>query len=339
MSAMHRTVFALLLLASGCSDPLVVPATSVTPIVNGEEEHGFESVVTIGADINGNRMSLCSANLIAPRVLLTAGHCGDGIPIELVVGLGQAFFGHSIEDPDLQIGFEDMEIHPGYVPLQNGPGGTLGEYDLNVMILAEDAPYRPTLFRTDEIVDDDLDAEMVSVGFGITSSEGGGSGVKRSAVLTLDGYDDMFLLSDTSTNPDGGTVCSGDSGGPQFFEADGEWIQGAVHSWSDVDCAIRSGSTRVDIVGDWLLDHIEEVHGSRDPCEFNGWYDDGQCDEFCEDEDPDCAPDPPPGDDDLDGDDDDGGCQCSSAPPDAGLLPVLALGLAALATAGRRRSH
>jgi len=337
---MRRLPFcvAILALVAGCSEPPVVPATSVSPIVNGDDEYGFDSVVTIGADINGNVMSMCSANLIAPRVLLTAGHCGDGIPIELVVGLGQAFFGYSIEDPEWQTGFVDMEIHPGYVPLENGLGGTLGEYDLNVMILEEDAPFRPTLFRTDEVVDDDLGAELMSVGFGVTSSGGGGSGTKRSATLTLDDYDDMFLLSDTATNPGGGTVCSGDSGGPQFFEVDGEWIQGAVHSWSDVDCAHRSGSTRVDIVAEWLLDHIEEVHGSRDPCEYNSWYDDGECDEVCDEEDPDCVPEPE-GDDDDDDLEYAGGCHCAWEPGPRSGAGIVALPGLALLIWRRRRVH
>ena len=322
-----------LALLTACAEPPAVVATSVDPIVNGSEEYGFDSVVTIGADINGNVMSLCSANLIAPRVLLTAGHCGEGIPIEVVVGLGQAFFGYDIEDPAAQIGFVDMEIHPDYVPLQNGAGGTLGEYDLNVMILDEDAPFRPTLFRTDELVDDDLGAEMISVGFGVTSAGGAGSGVKRSATLTLDSYDDMFLISETQTNPGEATVCSGDSGGPQFFDVDGEWVQGAVHSWSDMDCAYRSGSTRVDIVAEWLLDHIEEIHGSRDPCEYNGWYDDGECDEVCDEVDPDCVtPDPADDDDDLDDDD---GCRCALA--DSGPAPSSLAGVTALVWLALRR--
>ena len=167
--------------------------------------------------------------------------------------------------------------------------------------------------------DTETEALVSSLQFWITSEH-----------LTLDDYDEMFLLSDTSTNPGEATVCSGDSGGPQFFSVDGEWVQGAVHSWSDIDCAIRSGSTRVDVAAEWLLDNIEDVHGSRDPCEFNGWYDDGECDEFCEVEDPDCEADPPPGDDDDPKAD--GGCRCAQAEPRPGIaaLPAAALLIAAL---------
>ena len=90
---------------------------------------------------------------------------------------------------------------------------------------------------------------------------------------------------------EGTTICSGDSGGPQFFDLDGVWVQGGVHSWADQDCATYSGSTRTDLVGDWILEQIADYHGTDDICEVNGWYDDEVCDERCEQLDPDCLDD------------------------------------------------
>ena len=339
-----------LALVTGCAPAPDEPVdTSEAPIVNGALESGFPSTVSMGGEIGGYLMSMCTGNLITPEVVLCAGHCGDGIPIELIVGLGQAFFGESIESYDEAIGFVDFEVHPDYVPLESGFGGTLGEYDLSVFVLAEPASVEPTWFNREAITDDELDRDMMSVGFGVTGPEGNGSGTKRSALLTLDEYDDNFLISDSVSNPDGANVCSGDSGGPQFFEHDnGRWIEAAVHSWADQYCEISSGSTRTDIAADWILDWIEEVHGTRDVCEVNEWYGDGICDDYCDEEDPDCVE---PGDDDDDtssGDDDDaeseadddddegaGGCGCSSAPARSGTAASLVLLTALMVT--RRR--
>jgi len=332
-------------IAAGCAPPPVaLDEADPRPIVNGSEESGFPSTVSMGGEIGGYIMSMCTGNLITPEVVLCAGHCGDGIPIELIVGLGQAFFGPDINTPDETIGFVDFEIHPDYVPLESGLGGTLGEFDLSVFVLAEPASADPTWFNRDPISDDDLGRDMMSVGFGVTGPEGDGSGTKRSALLTLDEYDDNFLISDSSSNENGANVCSGDSGGPQFFEHEnGRWIEAAVHSWADQFCEISSGSTRTDIATEWILDWIEDVHGSRDVCEINGWYEDGICDDFCDEEDPDCVEDPTDDDDDTSGDDDDdvvsegdddeeeegGGCECSAGRTGRGPI-VLLLGLTSM---------
>jgi len=319
-------------LVAGCSAPPaeVLDASEAT-IVNGSYESGFPSAVAMGAEINDVAFSMCTGNLITPEIVLSAGHCGDEIPIELIVELGQAFFGPSVHEPDEAIGFVDFAVHPDYVPLQNGIGGTLGEYDLSVFVLAEPAQARPTWFNRDPFTDEDVGMEMVSVGFGSTGADGYGSGQKRSAALTLDEYDEMFLITYSDTNPDEANICSGDSGGPQFeVDEDGNAVQLAVHSWGDLDCLVSGGSTRIDIAQEWLLDRIEEVHGTRDVCEASGWYDDGVCDEVCDEEDPDCfvGDDDTAGDDDVDVQSDEGdGCECQGASSSSGLgdLAVLAL--------------
>ena len=316
-------------------------------IVNGQLEEGFPSAVSIGGSFGDETMSMCTGNLITPKVIISAAHCGDGVPLWLITGAGVAFFGSDILDPDNAIGFDDHIVHPDYEELVSEPGGFLGRFDLSIFVLKEEATVEPTWFRRNEITDDDLDAELTSVGFGVTSGGGDGSGIKRSATLTLDEYDDNFLLSHVATNPNDANICSGDSGGPQFFFTDDHWIQGAVHSWGDVDCLIESGSTRVDIATEWILDQVENVHGTRDVCEINGWYDNGVCDPFCDEPDPDCDETPdgdagagdagdaggaglvPPGD----------GCGCSTSSRPSPISAVFfVLFLAAFLVRGRKRS-
>lgn len=332
-----------LLLASACeeeSSETFVPVHG-KGIVNGEVEEGFPSVVSLGGSFGGDTMSMCTGNLVTPRIVLSAAHCGDGIPIEMVQMMGRAYFGTSIDEPLEEIGFSDLRIHPEYEELVSEPGGDLGQFDLSVFVLEEDASAEPTWFRREEVTDDDLEAELTSVGFGITSGEGGGSGIKRSAVLTLDQYDENFLISYVENNPDEANICSGDSGGPQFFNVDGFWVQGAVHSWGDQNCVYNSGSTRTDIAAEWFLDIVEEVHGTRDVCEINGWYDNGVCEPYCAELDPDCVEDTDEdtdadggtdGDTDTDTDTDGGvsmpggdGCGCAVTPAGASPWSLLAL--------------
>jgi kallikrein len=351
-----RLLVVSLLVAAGaalfaCNEEMAENYTPVRQhgIVNGTEVEpgGFPSTVALGTEMGGPQ-AMCSGNLLTPRVIVSAAHCGDGIPIELVQSMGVAFFGNDVSDADAAIGFDDLIIHPDYVPLDNATG-ELGEFDLSIFVLKEDAPAEPTWFNRDAITDDDLGAELTSVGYGITSSTASDSGIKRYATLTLADYDENFLLSYVASNPNNSNICSGDSGGPQFFHLGGFYIEGAVHSWGDTNCAIESGSTRVDIATEWILDQIEAVHGTRDVCEINGWYGDGLCHWFCDLKDPDCVPDGGVEEDagvpEVDGGTDagnepglTGGCGCSissSASPATSALVLFLIGAFLLI---RRRS-
>ena len=319
---------ALLVLAAGAAfaGPAAAPK-----IVNGEEESGYDFTVALGATFGEQTFSACTGSIITPRMVLSAGHCGEGIPPELIVSAGKAFFGPSVEEPTHVLAFEGFAIHPDYVPLENGLGGTLGENDVSVLILAEDAPVPPVWLRSTEVLDDELGAEMVSIGFGVTGPQGNGSGVKRSATLFLSDVDEMFLYSESDDNPNEAQICSGDSGGPQVVHLpDGRIEQWAVHSWGDQGCEIVSGSTRVDVVYDWILEQVEAVHGTTDFCEINGAYGNGTCDTFCAGEDPDCFEDEVV----ADGEGDDEKGRCSTVPLGAALGPAALAGLLAL---GRRR--
>ena len=66
------------------------------PIVNGQTESGFLSTVALGAEFNGYVFSACTGNLITPRIIISAAHCGEQIPTETIVELGSAFFGESV---------------------------------------------------------------------------------------------------------------------------------------------------------------------------------------------------------------------------------------------------
>ena len=260
-------------------------AALAAPIVNGEKTDDYPSVVSLGLDAGSYSFSACTANLISPRVLLTAAHCGAEIGEDLVAEFGVAFFGSDIWDAEQVIGFEDMLIHPEYTPLE---GNQLPTYDIAVIVLEEEPGVEPTRFRREALSETDEGETLVSVGFGSTGSTGAGSGYKRVVELPLSDYDEQFALSKSPDSGDG-QICSGDSGGPQFQIVDGQLVQLAIHSWGDTGCSRKSGSTRTDIAAAWILEQVEAAEGTGDVCHANGWYDDGVCDGYCDRFDLDCV--------------------------------------------------
>ncbi len=268
------------------------------PIVNGEEESEFPSVVALGADFGGNAFSACTGNLITPEIILTAAHCGGDLPMELVLSAGKAFFGPSVNNPTEVIGFTELHVHPDYRELGTENAWDWGEYDMGMLVLEQPATEAPTPLRLSDFAAEEEGAEMISVGFGITSANSNDSGVKRSANLVLSQVTPMFLLVNNNDNAESANICSGDSGGPTFGWNDelGKYEQWAVHSWGDQYCLTQSGSTRSDVDVEWILDLVEEIHGTRDICEANGWYSDDVCEQLeslCGQVDPDCIEEEP----------------------------------------------
>lgn len=284
-----------------------------TDIVNGVVETGFPATASLAF----GTIHVCSASLITPRILLSAAHCGD-VTIDALKGLGRVHFGSETAASDVEQRVLDVYVHPDYEPLSEPDAvgfQTLGQYDLALVVMWEEVDIEPVWIRTEPMSENLFVTErpeLVSVGFGITGPEANDAGLKRSATLTVDEIDEMWVYSSSETNENEAGICSGDSGGPQYhIREDGSLEQWAVHSWGDERCTTQSGSNRIDIAADWVMDTIEAVHGTRDLCAVNRRYGDGVCDVDCPEPDVDCEVEEP------------GGLACSVGP--AGSLGLLLL--------------
>ena len=306
--------FLLLLTLSLAAIP-AYGAQSSQAIVNGQVESEFSAVVGLGA----GGLTLCTGTIIAPRVVLTAGHCLDNFNEDLIMAFGRAYVGTEANDPEYQLGFASVLYHPEYTDDEFA-------FDVGVLELSDDSPVEAVMIRTRRMNAEDRGRELIAVGFGDALDQGDG-GTKRSAPITLDFIYDHYYEFRTNTNPGGGNICSGDSGGASLTEEEsGRWTQWGIHSFGDEDCTRLGADTRTDVFADWILDFVEAVHGTRDQCEANGFYDDGLCDENCDQPDPDCLPDrpdPPPPPTGCQG------CPSPDGPQNGGLsfLPLVLLGL------------
>ena len=208
----------------------------------------------------------CSGVLVAPNVVLTAGHCEGNLTW---VTLGTS---------DYDVGGETLPIaeahtHPDY----------LGTYDVTVLILGEDATVAPRAIALDCVVEDSLivGAPVAVVGFGATDPWAAqwGTVLQEAFTEVVDPVcADLSADCNAAVSPggeliaggDGVDSCSGDSGGPLYLlTPSGDYLVGLTSRGvvpAPTPCGGGGIYVRVDAVVDW----IEAVSGEllpRPDCE------------------------------------------------------------------------
>jgi len=207
----------------------------------------------------------CTGVLIAPNLVLTAGHCYGGISHAL---LGSTDW-YSSEGE-----FYEVKRSIKYGDVYDG-------LDVSLLILEEDADYEPRIIATDCILDDYLSdgAEVAVVGYGNTLPNGNGSTSELNEGFTVvqdhdcdEAYiDGIYSGCNPQTSPggeiaaggNGVDACFGDSGGPLYLMTDeGAYLVGITSralagAPGNAPCYYGGIYGRPDYIIDW----IEEESG------------------------------------------------------------------------------
>jgi len=228
------------------------------------------------------REAMCTGTLIAPNVVLTAGHCIAPEPVE--VWTNTVDYG---ESPGERIPVLWSLAYPDWE----------NTFDVGILLLARDASPPPRTVAGRCTAREALvrDAPVQLVGFGLTTESGTGSNtVLHEATLhvtdptcTTDAACNAAIAPDGEFLAGGGGIdaCFGDSGGPIYITtAHGPALAGVVsrgRAIAGAPCATGGVFVRADKVALWVQQKTGE-HLVRTTCSGKS--------------------------DDEDDDDDDGGC-------------------------------
>jgi len=255
---------------AACQD--AAPVDTIDQAVLGAELSTDDPAV-VALTANGN--VFCTGTLVSPRVVLTAGHCVDGL-----TGNASVFFGDFVDGTGVRITIARSQSHPGWT------GDLADGHDVGMVLL--DSAQDPALPRPMATVDLStmIGADYRVVGFGIhdrITQELDGN--KRTAMMKInDIAGDYVELADPDPTMDPDTaICQGDSGGPGFVMVGAEEQLAGVHSYSIQGCYNPSGDSRV---GLFLADFIQPWIDANDAtCGA-----DGICARVGCSADPDCVP-------------------------------------------------
>ena len=229
---------------------LIREASQGLRVVGGVETTEFPDCVAVGS---GDRWC-CTGTLVAPNVVVTAGHCLDPCA-------ARVFIGTNVEGEGEILEVADAVQHPDY-------GSAAGHYDLTVLILERDVTtVTPRAFAPTAAIDDARTVRIV--GFGNTDVwSTGGYGVRRAVDVPVAspacampdappryGCDEGLELVAGAPFLDRDS-CNGDSGGPVYVFHDNEWLVAGATSratWEAVrPCGDGGIYVRLDKFADWI---------------------------------------------------------------------------------------
>jgi hypothetical protein len=240
---------------------LVIAISPVGAITDGElDGENHPHVVLLVMDVGGEPMWRCSATLLSPTVVLTAGHCTSNYPGDPATAI-RIFTESDVENGDNNYPYAgpnsveavEWHAHPEY---EDAP---FWYHDVGVVILEEPVEL-DTYGELPEL--DQLDVLKTRRGKQDTTFTAVGYGLQRINPVFIEsekirmyaephliqinvpGFTGDFSLLLSNNHSTGGT-CFGDSGGPNFL-GDSNIVAGVTSFGINGNCAGTGGVFRMD---------------------------------------------------------------------------------------------
>jgi len=246
--------------------PLSFPALAITDGELDGDKH--PAVVLLSIEAGGVPVGRCSATLLSPTVVLTAGHCtgepgdfsGMRVFTESDVDNGNNFYPNKGPNSVQAVSWAS---HPSF------SHAVFARYDVGVVILEEPGvvldsyPSLPKPDLLDELTRrrGQQETTFTAVGYGLQQISPVSMEAKRMRmyanprlvqISSLGAKDDFSML--LSNNRSTGGVCFGDSGGPNFL-GKSSVIAGVTSFGKNGNCAGTGGVFRLDRIN--VLNFIE----------------------------------------------------------------------------------
>lgn len=209
----------------GETDPEIIGGVTDS----GDPAVGFlRSVVSFDLYGRPSGISICTATLIAPRVMLTAGHCAGSGLVDVSFSATPNLFGPM-----------STGEYMGASVLKNPAfrGDVFAGHDIAVVLLKQAVNVTPKRRGATPAIG----SLVRAVGYGMSTfgHDGTGAGTKREVLMPV--IDSS--LHEIVAGTDGVGTCHGDSGGPIFA---GDAIVGTTSYGDDADCHNSGHYTRID---------------------------------------------------------------------------------------------
>jgi secreted trypsin-like serine protease len=204
--------------------------------------------------------AMCTGTLIAPDVVLTAGHCIETNPVEVIVGSVEL-----TKPGGMAIKVKSATAYPRWQH----------SYDVGVLVLEHAAPVMPRTVASKCSVSEHLvdGAKVHVVGFGLTTEDGTGMNTRlHEAMLPID---DATCTNDPACEPavapggeftaggNGVDACFGDSGGPIYLDTMHGPVLVGVVSRGEAAIGKPCGGGGVYVRADAVVPWIEKTTGRK----------------------------------------------------------------------------